>query len=166
MRWNELESEPCSVARSLAVIGDRWSLLILRDCFLGIRRFESFQARLQISRTILRDRLNHLVEYGVLERRQYEDKPPRHEYRLTDSGKALHPVMLAIVHWGDTYMRGADGPPLIHTHTACGRDFVPVTTCSECGEPVAPREVAVRAGPGAGPDDDNPSSLPVGHQSA
>ncbi len=162
MRWNELQSEPCSVARSLAVFGDRWSLLILRDCFLGIRRFEVFQARLQISRTILRDRLNHLVAYGVLERRQYQNQPPRHEYRLTDSGKALHPVMLAIVHWGDTHMCDAGGPPLIRRHTACGRDFHPVTTCSECGEPVAPREVTVREGPQVG----TPSPLPPRYRSA
>ncbi len=162
MRWNELESEPCSVARSLAVFGDRWSLLILRDCFLGIRRFETFQARLQISRTILRDRLNHLVAYRVLERRRYENKPPRYEYRLTDAGKALHPVMLSIVHWGDTYMHGSDGPPLIHNHTACGRDFAPVTTCSECGEPIEPRDVVVRKGPGAG----GLLSRPARHESA
>lgn len=146
MRWNELENEPCAVARSLAVIGDRWSLMILRDCFLGIRRFDTFQARLQISRTILRDRLNHLVAHGVLDRCQYETHPPRHEYRLSGRGKALQPVLLALAHWGNTYMSDANAPPTAHTHRSCGRDFHPVTTCSECGEPIRPPDVSTRSG--------------------
>lgn len=141
MKWEELSEQPCSIARSVAVIGDRWTLMILRDCFLGVRRFEAFQARLGISRTIIADRLKLLVEEGVLTRVAYQQAPDRHEYRLTDKGLDLHPVVMAIVHWGDRHYAGDAGPPLLHRHKACGCDFHPVTTCSECGEPVTARAV-------------------------
>jgi DNA-binding HxlR family transcriptional regulator len=146
MKWNELSEQPCSVARSVAVIGDRWTLMILRDCFLGIRRFEDFERRLGISRSIVADRLKHLVDEGVLRREPYQDRPVRHEYRLTEKGLALHPVIMAIVHWGDVHYAGEAGPPLLHRHKPCGCDFAPVMTCSECGEPVVAREVEVRPG--------------------
>ena len=145
MKWSELADEPCSVARSVAVIGDRWTLMLLRDCFLGVRRFEEFERRLRISRSIIADRLKTLVDEGVLRRDAYQDHPVRHEYRLTDKGMALHPVIMAIVHWGDVHYAGADGPPLLHRHKACGCDFAPVQTCSECGDPVTARDVEVRA---------------------
>ena len=144
MKWNELSQEPCSVARSVAVIGDRWTLMLLRDCFLGVRRFEDFERRLGISRSIVADRLKRLVEAGVLRREAYQERPPRHEYRLTDKGLALHPVIMAIVHWGDEHYAGEAGPPLIHRHKACGCDFSPLMVCSECAEPLAARDVEVR----------------------
>lgn len=146
MKWEDLAQEPCSVARSVAVIGDRWTLMILRDCFLGVRRFEAFQGRLGISRTIIADRLRHLTEEGVLKRTPYQDHPTRYEYRLTDKGLDLHPVVMAIVHWGDRHYAGEAGPPLLHRHKACGCDFHPVQTCSECGEPVDARAVETRPG--------------------
>ncbi len=146
MKWEDLAQEPCSVARSVAVIGDRWTLMILRDCFLGIRRFEAFQARLGISRTIISDRLKLLTEEGVLRRVPYQENPTRFEYRLTDKGLELHPVVMAIVHWGDRHYAGEAGPPLLHRHKGCGCDFHPVQTCSECGEPVQAREVETRPG--------------------
>ena len=146
MKWDELAQEPCSVARSLAVIGDRWTLMILRDAFLGVRRFEAFQARLGISRSIVTERLNLLVAEGVLGRRPYQDRPVRHEYRLTDKGLDLHPVIMAIVDWGDRHYAGEAGPPLLHRHKTCGCDFHPVQTCSECGEPVDARAVETRPG--------------------
>ena len=149
MKWDDLSGEPCSLARSVAVIGDRWTLLILRDCFLGVRRFEAFQDRLGISRSIITERLQRLVEEGVLKKVPYQERPLRHEYRLTEKGLALHPVILAIVAWGDRYYAGDAGPPLLHRHKACGCDFHPVQTCSECGEPVGARDVEVRPGPGA-----------------
>jgi DNA-binding HxlR family transcriptional regulator len=149
MKWEDLAAEPCSVARTVAVIGDRWTLLILRDCFLGVRRFEAFQERLGISRTIIAERLKLLVDEGVLARVAYQDRPVRHEYRLTDKGLALHPVIMAIVHWGDRHYAGEAGAPLLHRHKACGHDFHPVMTCSECGEAVGPRDVEPHAGPGA-----------------
>lgn len=146
MKWNDLGGEPCSVARSVAVIGDRWTLMVLRDCFLGIRRFEGFQERLGISRTIIAERLKHLTDEGVLYRSQYQERPARYEYRLTEKGLALHPVLMAIVHWGDRHYAGEAGPPLLHRHKACGCDFHPVLTCSACGDPVDARGVETRPG--------------------
>ncbi len=144
MKWSQLADQPCSVARSVAVIGDRWTLMLLRDCFLGVRRFEDFERRLGISRSIIADRLKSLVDEGVLRREVYQDRPVRHEYRLTDKGLALHPVIMAIVHWGDVHYAGADGPPLIHRHKACGCDFTPVLRCSVCSGALAARDMEVR----------------------
>ena len=149
MRWNELSEEKCSLARSLAVIGDRWTLLVLREAFLKVRRFDDFQSRLGIARRVLTERLSHLVEHGVLEKKAYQTRPLRHEYRLTRKGLDLYPALISLVHWGDRHYAGADGPPAIHTHLACGHDFRGVLTCSECGEPVEARAVQVRPGPGA-----------------
>jgi DNA-binding HxlR family transcriptional regulator len=149
MRWNQLEAEACSLARTVAIIGDRWTLLILRDCFLRVRRFDDFQARLGIGRPILADRLAKLVRNGVLEKVKYQESPARYEYRLTQRGLDLHPVILSIVHWGDTHLSGEAGRPLLHRHESCGQVFDPVLTCSECGEPVTPQSVTVLEGPGA-----------------
>ena len=146
MKWRDLADENCSVARSVAVIGDRWTLMLLRDCFLGVRRFEDFERRLGISRSLIADRLKRLTDEGVLRREAYQDRPVRHEYRLTDKGLALHPVIMAIVHWGDAHYADASGPPMIHRHRVCGNDFAPVLTCSECARPVSARDVEVRAG--------------------
>lgn len=149
MKWTDLAAEPCSVARAVAVIGDRWTLMILRDCFLGVRRFEDFQARLGISRTITAARLRSLVDEGVLKKSLYQERPPRHEYRLSDKGLDLYPVMMAVVNFGDRHYAGGAGPPILHRHKACGHDFQPVTTCSECHAPLSAREVEARPGPGA-----------------
>jgi len=146
MKWDTLADQPCSIARALAVIGDRWTLMILRDCFLGVRRFEAFQARLGISRTIVTDRLRVLVEEGVLRREAYQTNPQRHEYRLTAKGLELHPVILAIARFGDEHYAGEAGAPVIRRHKGCGCDFQPVQTCSECGEVVAARDVEARPG--------------------
>ena len=147
MKWESLGSEPCSLARTVAVIGDRWTLLLLRDCFLGVRRFEDFQSRLGISRTLIADRLKGLVVEGVLRKVAYQDNPARYDYRLTEKGLDLQPVILAMVHWGDLHYAGQDGPPLLHRHRGCGCDFHPVQTCSECGEVVTARDVETRPGP-------------------
>ncbi len=150
MQWGELEQQSCSVARTLAVIGDRWTLLILRDCFLKVRRFDDFQSRLGIGRPILADRLQKLVDHFVLTKMAYQTNPVRYEYRLTAKGLELHPVIMAIVHWGDVHMSGKKGRPLLHRHSACGHLFNPVQVCSSCGEALNPREVVVEPGPGAG----------------
>jgi DNA-binding HxlR family transcriptional regulator len=149
MRWNELVDERCSIARTVSVIGDRWTLLILRDCFLRVRRFDDFEARLSITRHILANRLKKLVTAGVLRKVPYQGRPVRYEYRLTQKGLDLYPVLMGIAHWGDTYMAGKAGRPLLHRHLTCDHQFDPVLTCSECGEAVDPREVRVAAGPGA-----------------
>src|SRR6202045_679814 len=109
MKWNSLEEEQCSVARTVAVIGDRWSLLILRDCFLRVRRFEDFQERLGITRPILASRLKKLVDEFVLVKVPYQQRPVRYEYRLTQKGLDLYPIVMAIVHWGDVHMAGKKG---------------------------------------------------------
>jgi len=149
MRWGELEKEQCSVARAVSVIGDRWTLLVLRDCFLRVRRFDEFEARLGITRHVLADRLRKLVTAGVLERIPYQERPARYEYRLTPKGLDFYPVLMALVHWGDTYMAGKRERPMLHRHARCGHDFDPVTICSECGVPLDPKEVQVRPGPHA-----------------
>jgi DNA-binding HxlR family transcriptional regulator len=149
MKWHLLEEEPCSVARTIAVIGDRWTLLLLRDCFLRVRRFEDFQARLGVTRHVLADRLKKLVRHGVLRRVPYQARPKRHEYILTQKGLDLYPIIMAIVHWGDTHMVDERGRPKLYEHKACGKLFDAVLTCSQCGGRLSAREVHVHVGPGA-----------------
>ena len=148
MRWEELEQQPCSIARTLAVVGDRWTLLILRDCFLGVRRFDAFEKRLGITRHVLAERLKKLVEHGVLIKAPYQQRPLREEYRLTEKGLELHPAILALVSWGDKHMADERGAPVRHIHKGCGQAMRPVTVCSECGEPMTARDVKVEAGEG------------------
>src|SRR5438105_11200067 len=110
MRWDSLAKENCSLARTLAVIGDRWTLLILRDAFLRVRRFEEFETSLKIARRVLSERLALLVEEGVLSRVAYQERPVRYEYRLTEKGLDLYPAILSLVHWGDRHYAGRKGP--------------------------------------------------------
>jgi|SRR5690606_15402536 len=147
MRWEELDQQPCSLARTLSVVGDRWTLLVLRECFLGVRRFDDFEQRLGVTRHVLADRLKKLVEAGVLAKVAYQERPKREEYRLTEKGLGLHPVLMSLVQWGDRYMSGAEGPPIRHRHKACGQQMHGVLVCSECGEPLAPGEVALEEAP-------------------
>jgi DNA-binding HxlR family transcriptional regulator len=149
MRWSELGEETCSMARTVSVIGDRWTLLILRDCFLRVRRFEDFQERLGITRPLLANRLKKLVDAFVLVKVPYQQRPVRYEYRLTPKGLDLYPIVMAIVHWGDVHMAGKTGRPLLHSHDLCGKDFDPVMVCSECGKPLSAKQVHVHPGPGA-----------------
>ncbi|MGP0059684.1 MAG: winged helix-turn-helix transcriptional regulator [Beijerinckiaceae bacterium] len=149
MKWESLEEETCSLARTVAVIGDRWTLLILRECFLRVRRFEEFQSKLGITRHLLAERLKKLVRFGVLRRIPYQTSPTRHEYILTQKGLDLYPIIMAIVHWGDIHMVDERGRPLLHEHKMCGRTFDPIMVCSECGEPLNARQVHTHAGPGA-----------------
>ena len=146
MRWRELGDQECSVARTVSVIGDRWTLLVLRECFLRVRRFEGFQERLGIPRPLLAARLQKLVEAGVLTKVAYQERPTRYEYRLTSSGLDLYPVLMSIVHWGDVHMAKDGRRPLLHRHKLCGHRFDPVMTCSECAAPLDAREVIVERG--------------------
>jgi DNA-binding HxlR family transcriptional regulator len=130
----------CSVAQCLEVVGEWWSMLIIRDTFLGVTRFDDFQRRLGISRNILNDRLNTLVDAGVLTRVPYSERPPRHDYRLTDKGRDLWPVITAMRQWGDRYA-APDGPPMRVTHRACGAVTEAVLVCASCGEALGPRDV-------------------------
>jgi DNA-binding HxlR family transcriptional regulator len=138
----------CTIARTLAVIGDRWTLLVLRDAFLGIRRFEAFQADLGITRHRLADRLARLVKHGVLRRERYQTRPPRWEYRLTEKGLELYGVIVTIAGWGDKHMAGRKGPPVERVHRACGHAATLRLTCEHCGDPVTARDMTAR--PGAG----------------
>ncbi len=138
----------CSVAQCLEVVGEWWTMLIVRDAFMGVTRFDEFQERLGISRNILNQRLNHLVETGVLERVRYSEHPPRHEYRLTDRGRDLWPVLTALRQWGDKYA-APDGPPLRVIHKDCGQVADAVMVCSACGEPIEAGHVRAEPGPGA-----------------
>ncbi|MEQ9518241.1 MAG: helix-turn-helix domain-containing protein [Parvibaculum sp.] len=148
MRWDELGSETCSVARTLSVIGDRWTLMILRDCFMGVRRFEAFEASLGITRHVLSDRLQKLVSEDVLRKEPYGEAPVRYQYRLTEKGFDLYPVIMSIVYWGDSHQADARGAPIIHHHKTCGHQMHGTLVCSECGEPLDARSVEALPGPG------------------
>ncbi len=137
----------CSVAQCLEVVGEWWTMLVVRDAFLGVTRFEEFQRRLGISRNILQQRLGRLVEAGVLVRVPYSTHPPRDDYRLTEKGRDLWPVLNAMRQWGDTYA-APDGPPLELVHDACGHVGSQVLVCDACHEPVGPRDVHAVPGPG------------------
>ena len=152
MQRTSFEDINCSVAQCLEVVGDWWSMLIVRDAFLGVRRFDDFQARLGISRNILNQRLTKLVGAGVLARVPYQEHPPRSEYRLTDKGRDLWPVLTALRQWGDRWA-APGGAPLEMRHASCGRVVEAVAVCSDCGEPLDLRAVTVEPGPGAGDAD-------------
>jgi DNA-binding HxlR family transcriptional regulator len=143
----------CSMARSLEVIGDWWTPLILRDIYIGIARFDELATDLEISRNLLSTRLNALVEDGIVERRRYQEHPPRHEYALTEAGRDLVPVLIALTAWGDRWVAPAQGPPARFRHQDCGEIFDPEITCSHCHQPVTAETVDVLPGPGgrAGP---------------
>jgi DNA-binding HxlR family transcriptional regulator len=137
----------CSIAQALEVVGEWWTLLILRDAFLGVTRFDDWQRRLGIARNVLSTRLDALVEQGILERRQYQEHPPRDEYVLTQKGRDLAPVLDALRVWGDRYA-APDGPPVLLVHDDCGASIRPVAHCSACGERLARGHVHLEAGPG------------------
>ena len=138
----------CSVAQCLEVVGEWWSLLIVRDAFLGVSRFDDFQQRLGIGRNVLNQRLRRLIEHGILMKVPYAERPPRYEYRLTAKGRDLWPVLTAMRQWGDRYA-APDGPPLRLIHRDCGQVSEAVMTCSACGERVGAADVKAIPGPGA-----------------
>lgn len=152
MKWNELDSAPCSIARALAVVGDRWTILILRNAFLRTRRFDDFHTQLGIPRHVLTNRLRKLETLGMLRKEAYQHHPPRHEYRLTEMGRDWYSVQLALVAWGDRWLDGGKGAPVVFRHQHCGKTFIPVVVCSECGAPVDARAVTPLAGPGLAAD--------------
>lgn len=150
MRRASFADMHCSIAQSLEVIGEWWTLLILRDCFLGVRRFEDFVSRLGIARNVLTDRLDTLVEAGVLDRRPYDEARGRYDYVLTEKGRALWPVMTAIRQWGDEWILGEGNEPVLLEHAACGHRTTVRHTCDVCGEELDARTVRAVPGPAAG----------------
>ena len=143
------DNQVCSIARALEVLGERWTLLIVRDAILGLRRFDDFQRSLGVARNVLTDRLGWLVEAGVLERVPYQDRPVRYEYRLTAMGRELGVPVIGLMHWGDRHLAGPAGPPRLTRHRDCGGAVRLALVCDSCGEAVPPGAVDVVPGPGA-----------------
>lgn len=141
--------QDCSIARALELIGERWTLLIVRDAFYGVRRYSDFLGHLEIPRAVLAERLNALTEAGAMVRHRYQESPPREEYVLTEMGEDLFPIVYALREWGEQYFPGANGPRLLYFHAKCGRPLERTGECVGCGERVAVRDVEVRPGPGA-----------------
>lgn len=149
MQRTDFHAMPCSIARTLAVIGEAWTPLILRDIVFGLTRFDEIQRDLGIATNVLTDRLGTLVTHGLVSREPYQRRPPRHRYELTDKGADLLPVLLGLIRWGDTWTSGEDGPPVTVVHRRCGQPAQPVVVCSACKGPMHPGEVGARNGPGA-----------------
>jgi len=152
MLRNDYESQVCSIAGALEVVGERWSLLIVRDVFLGVRRFDEIQANLGIARNVLQTRLTRLADHGVLERRLYRERPPRYEYRLTEKGLDLWPTVVALMRWGDAHAAPPGGPPVLLEHRGCGGAVDGHLMCSTCGALLSVRDVRALPGPGASPE--------------
>lgn len=140
MRWSDIDAIPCPVAQAMSVIGDAWTMLILRDALRGAKRFDDFLKGTQASRAILSERLAHLVEHDVFEKVQYAAHPPRYEYRLTARGEALRPVIMVLADWAEAHLP-AKVARWGRRHADCGHNFRPVVSCSECGEAIEPDAV-------------------------
>jgi DNA-binding HxlR family transcriptional regulator len=151
MLGNSYENQVCSLAGALEVIGERWSLLIVRDVFLGMRRFDEIQSDLGIARNVLNARLTRLLDQGVLEKRLYQEHPPRHEYRLTDKGLDLWPTIVSLMQWGNRYAAPA-GPPVLLEHRGCGGMVDEHRMCDTCGTRLSVRDARALPGPGATPN--------------
>jgi DNA-binding HxlR family transcriptional regulator len=137
-----------SVGRALSLVGDRWTIMILRETFFGVRRYGQFARNLKIPRPTLSLRLRKLVDSGLLDRVLYSTEPERHEYRLTQAGRDLFPAVIALMRWGDTYFAGPEGPPIVLHHETCGSPTHPHVTCDVCGEEINTRNVRPERGPG------------------
>ena len=156
----------CSIARTMDVAGEPWSPLIVRNVYVGISRFDQLQQSLGISRKVLAERLRRLTEVGVLARREYSASPPRHEYVLTEMGLDLVEVLMVMVRWGDRWLAGQAGPPVLYRHHACGQISHVELHCSECGRPMRPTDTDVLPGPGADRSTARPEETPSLHTTA
>jgi DNA-binding HxlR family transcriptional regulator len=152
MLGNEYADQCCSIAGALEVVGERWSLLIVRDVLLGVRRFDELQSDLGIARNVLQSRLTRLTERGVLRKRAYQQRPTRYEYLLTEKGLDLWPAIVALLQWGDKYEQPDAGPPVLLEHKNCGGAVDEHRICAACGARLSVRDVVAKAGPGASPD--------------
>ena len=129
----------CSIGRAMEILGERWTFLILRESFYGVRRFSDMQRNLGIARNILSTRLQTLVANGILERRLYQEEPPRHEYRLTEAGRDLYPAIVTLMRWGDRHL--STDPPVVLRHNSCGHEADPLLVCAHCHEELDPHQV-------------------------
>jgi DNA-binding HxlR family transcriptional regulator len=148
MHKSDLSALPCSLARTMQIVGEWWTLLVLRDVCFGWNRFEAIHDHLGIARNILKARLDTLTEHGLVVRRRYQERPDRYEYLPTDKANDLVPAVMAIVAWGDRWT-AHDGPPVLFTHQTCGHDTVATVVCSVCSEPLTHDKVDFRPGPGS-----------------
>lgn len=142
---NVYEGRDCSVARVLEVVGERWTLLIVTDALRGARRFHDFLESMGIARNVLSARLYALVDNGVMTRVRYQHSPPRYEYLLTDKGRELALVVIPLMQWGDRYLCGPDGPPVVTEHRGCGGRIVAGLACESCGDAVRPGQFGVHS---------------------
>lgn len=149
MQLTSLSGLNCSIARTLDAVGEWWTLLIVRDALQGATRFDEFRDSLGVARGVLSSRLRKLVNQGIFSRRQYCEHPPRYEYTLTEKGRALAPVITALMTWGDTWASGPSGPPVVLIHEPCGHAMHPVQTCPHCHGKVRTGTVRSVPGPGA-----------------
>ncbi|WP_069172935.1 winged helix-turn-helix transcriptional regulator [Streptomyces griseus] len=150
-------TQQCSIARALEVIGERWTLLVVRDAFYGVRRYNDFLGHLGIPRAVLAARLQSLTDAGVLARRRYQESPPRDEYVLTDSGRALWPTLRSLGLWGREHVEGTV-PMRIFVHAPCGTELGAYGECPACATGVPLEDVEMRPGPGLDPDPEDPVS--------
>lgn len=142
MRWSDIGDEHCSISRSLSVVGDRWSLLIIRSAFLGARRFSDFQSQIGLTKHRLSDRLSKLVDNGVFTKVLYQEAPQRYEYRLTKKGVSTYPIILSLVKWGDEWLKPEGEPvPMEYIHNTCGNHITPTLVCPCCSDELDPRDV-------------------------
>ena len=149
MLRSDYDNQTCSIARALEVVGERWTLLVLRDIFLGNRRFDAIQAHLGVARNVLQSRLERLLEHGVIEKVPYQERPVRHEYRLTPKGIDLWPTIVSLLQWGDRHALSPAGRPVLLRHKECGGEVDGHRICTACGMPLEARDVRAVAGPGA-----------------
>ncbi|MGW4528015.1 winged helix-turn-helix transcriptional regulator [Amycolatopsis sp. NPDC004378] len=149
MLGRDYADQTCSISRALEVVGERWTLLVLRDVQLGLHRFDELIESLGVTRTVLSQRLRHLVDEGVLERSAYQQRPERFAYHLTDKGQALAPVIAHLLWWGDAYYPEPAGPPRLLRHHGCGGPVEAHFTCGKCGSDLSANDVDSEPGPGA-----------------
>jgi DNA-binding HxlR family transcriptional regulator len=148
MKRTDFSEMQCSMSRALDLIGDWWTPLIIRDLFIGVSRFDQLVADLGISRNLLTERLKLLEEGRLVSRHAYSQRPPRYQYRLTEAGADLVPVLMALTAWGDKWVRPKEGRPILFRHETCGHVFEPEVSCPHCREKVKPADVASLPGPG------------------
>lgn len=147
--------QPCSVARAAGLLADPWVLLLLREAFRGVKRFDDFVSLTGAAKTVASDRLRRLLGAGILERRRYSQRPPRDEYALTDRGRDLFPLYMELMGWGDRHLVNEAGLPVLLRHKRCGALTSPGAACASCGELMKPEDVRYEQGPGAvGPEAD------------
>ncbi len=152
MLRNDYRDQNCSIARTLELVGERWTILVLRDVFLGVRRFDELQRDLGVARNVLAARLERLVAEGILEKVPYQERPPRHEYRLTDRGLDLWPMIVELMRWGDRHAAPPRARPSCIRHRDCGGVMGERRICERCGAPLGVRDVRAELGPGATPE--------------